>query len=42
MSIKKRYVALLVAAGIGGGWLTLGRSAAVMHYTSDTEFCLSC
>ncbi|HHF3271910.1 TPA: NapC/NirT family cytochrome c [Vibrio alginolyticus] len=42
MSIKKRYVALLVAAGIGVGWLTLGGSAAVMHYTSDSEFCLSC
>ncbi|WP_045500060.1 NapC/NirT family cytochrome c [Vibrio hyugaensis] len=42
MSIKKRYVALLVAAGVGVGWLTLGGSAAVMHYTSDTEFCVSC
>ncbi|EIV8654570.1 NapC/NirT family cytochrome c [Vibrio parahaemolyticus] len=42
MSIKKRYIALLVAAGVGVGWLTLGGSAAVMHYTSDTEFCVSC
>ncbi|PFG58698.1 trimethylamine-N-oxide reductase (cytochrome c) cytochrome c-type subunit TorY [Vibrio sp. ES.051] len=42
MSIKKRYVALLAVAGIVVGWLTLGGTAAVMHYTSDTEFCLSC
>ncbi|NIY91452.1 NapC/NirT family cytochrome c [Vibrio diazotrophicus] len=42
MSIKKRYVALLMLVGIGIGWLTLGGSAAIMHYTSDTEFCLSC
>lgn len=42
MSIKKRYIALIAAVGIGIGWLTLGGSAAVMHYTSSTEFCLSC
>ncbi|EGU33788.1 NapC/NirT family cytochrome c [Vibrio scophthalmi] len=42
MSLKKRYVALLVAAGCAVGWLTLGGTAAVMHYTSSTEFCLSC
>lgn len=42
MSIKKRYVALLVAIGVAIGWVTLGGSAAVMHYTSSTEFCLSC
>lgn len=39
MSIKKRYVALLVAIGVAIGWVTLGGSAAVMHYTSSTEFC---
>lgn len=33
MSIKKRYVALLVAIGVAIGWVTLGGSAAVMHYT---------
>lgn len=42
MSIKKRYIALVAAAGMGIGWLTLGGTAAVMHYTSDTEFCVSC
>ncbi|MEZ8152148.1 NapC/NirT family cytochrome c [Vibrio splendidus] len=42
MSIKKRYIALIAAVGIGIGWLTLGGTAAVMHYTSSTEFCTSC
>lgn len=42
MSIKKRYVALIAVIGIAIGWLTLGGTAAVMHYTSSTEFCLSC
>lgn len=42
MSFKKRYVALLVVIGVAIGWATLGGSAAVMHYTSSTEFCLSC
>lgn len=42
MSLKKRYIALLVVAGIAIGWLTLGGSAAVMHYTSSSEFCVSC
>ncbi len=42
MAVKKRYLALLVVIGIGIGWLTLGGSAAIMHYTSSTEFCLSC
>ena len=39
---KKRYIALIAAVGIGIGWLTLGGAAAVMHYTSSTEFCVSC
>jgi trimethylamine-N-oxide reductase (cytochrome c) cytochrome c-type subunit TorY len=42
MFIKKRYLTLTIIAGIVVGWLTLGGSAAVMHYTSSTEFCLSC
>lgn len=42
MSIKKRYIALIAVAGIAVGWLTLGGTAAVMHYTSSTEFCVSC
>ncbi len=42
MAIKKRYIALLTICGIAIGWLTLGGTAAVMHHTSDTEFCLSC
>ena len=42
MSIKKRYIAVIAAIGIGIGWLTLGGTAAVMHYTSSTEFCVSC
>ncbi len=29
MSIKKRYVALLVAIGVAIGWVTLGGSAAL-------------
>lgn len=42
MSIRKRYIALITVIGITIGWLTLGGTAAVMHYTSSTEFCLSC
>ncbi len=42
MFIKKRYLTLTIIAGIVVGWLTLGGTAAVMHYTSSTEFCLSC
>ncbi|MCG9702581.1 NapC/NirT family cytochrome c [Vibrio natriegens] len=42
MTMKKRTIILLLAVGIGVGWLTLGGSAAVMHYTSSTEFCVSC
>lgn len=42
MTIKKRYIALIAAVGIGIGWLTLGGTAAVMHYTSSTDFCVSC
>ncbi len=40
--MKKRYIILLLLVGIGLGWLTLGGTAAVMHYTSSTEFCVSC
>ncbi|MGB2079450.1 MAG: NapC/NirT family cytochrome c [Vibrio sp.] len=40
--MKKRYLALGALLCIGIGWLTLGGTAAVMHATSDTEFCLSC
>ncbi|WP_117233817.1 NapC/NirT family cytochrome c [Vibrio maerlii] len=42
MSIKKRYVAIIAILGIAVGWITLGGTAAVMHYTSSTEFCVSC
>ncbi|WP_039958493.1 NapC/NirT family cytochrome c [Vibrio sinaloensis] len=42
MSIKKRYLLLIAAVGVGIGWVTLGGTAAVMHYTSSTEFCVSC
>ncbi len=42
MSVKKRYIALLIIVGMVIGWVTLGGTAAVMHYTSSTEFCLSC
>lgn len=41
-SIKKRTIVLISLVGIAIGWLTLGGTAAVMHYTSSTEFCLSC
>ncbi|KXF82279.1 NapC/NirT family cytochrome c [Enterovibrio coralii] len=42
MKVKKRFVALVAAIGIAVGWLTLGGTAAVMHATSSTEFCVSC
>lgn len=42
MTIKKRNLVLLVLTGVAIGWFTLGGSAAVMNYTSKTEFCLSC
>ncbi len=42
MSIKKRYIAVMIIVGMVIGWITLGGAAAVMHYTSSTEFCLSC
>ncbi|MFV0450585.1 MAG: NapC/NirT family cytochrome c [Vibrio sp.] len=42
MSLKKRYIAAIAVVGIVIGWLTLGGTAAVMHYTSSTEFCVSC
>ncbi|HIF9368571.1 TPA: NapC/NirT family cytochrome c [Photobacterium damselae] len=42
MKIKKTTVAVLVAAGIGIGWLTLGGTHYVLEKTSSTEFCLSC
>ncbi|KHT57937.1 cytochrome C [Photobacterium gaetbulicola] len=40
--MKRLNVAAIAIVGIFIGWLTLGGSAAVMHYTSSTEFCLSC
>lgn len=40
--MKKRYIALIAIIGIGIGWLTLGGTAAVLHATSSTEFCVSC
>lgn len=42
MFIKKRYIALISLVGVIAGWMTLGGTAAVMHYTSSTEFCTSC
>jgi len=42
MRIKKRYVTIISLLGIILGWLTLGGTAAVMHYTSNTEFCVAC
>ena len=39
---KKWVLPLGVIAGIVIGWFTLGGTAYVMHYTSSTEFCLSC
>lgn len=40
--MKKRYLALGAVVCIAIGWLTMGGTAAVLHATSDTEFCLSC
>ena len=42
MRYKKRLMAFIAAVSLGIGWLTLGGTAAIMHYTSSTEFCLSC
>ncbi len=42
MSIKKYFVLFIAILGMLIGWLTLGGSAAVMHFTSSTEFCISC
>ncbi|CAH0536907.1 NapC/NirT family cytochrome c [Vibrio marisflavi] len=42
MAIKKRYVLLIAIIGIGTGWITLGGTAAVLHYTSSEKFCISC
>ena len=42
MKVKKTLLALVVLVGIIIGWITLGGTAAVMHYTSSTEFCVSC
>ncbi|MFA0087853.1 NapC/NirT family cytochrome c [Vibrio sp. 10N.261.51.F12] len=42
MNIKKRHVLLITLVGILIGWLTFGGSAAIMHKTSSTEFCISC
>lgn len=38
--MKKTIVILLI--GLAIGWVTLGGTQAIMHATSDTEFCLSC
>ncbi len=40
--MKKRHIAIIAFIGILIGWLTLGGTAAVLNYTSSTEFCLSC
>ncbi|MEZ9523943.1 NapC/NirT family cytochrome c [Enterovibrio norvegicus] len=42
MKIKKRVIALIATVGILIGWASLGGSAAIMHATSSTEFCVSC
>lgn len=42
MKLNKYTIGLLTIIGIVIGWVTLGGSAAVMHMTSSTEFCLSC
>lgn len=42
MLIKKRFVVLAAVVGLFVGWLSLGGTAALFHYTSSTEFCVSC
>ncbi|WP_375748114.1 NapC/NirT family cytochrome c [Vibrio sp. HN007] len=42
MAINKRSIAFIAAVGILIGWISLGGAAAIMHYTSSTEFCVSC
>lgn len=40
--MKKRYIVLIGIIGVVIGWLTLSGTAAVLHATSTTEFCVSC
>lgn len=42
MKLNKKLLAVVVIVGVVIGWITLGGTAAVMHYTSSTEFCVSC
>ncbi|WP_318474236.1 NapC/NirT family cytochrome c [Photobacterium leiognathi] len=42
MKFKKRTAVLLLAIGVGVGWLTLATTQTVLHKTSDTKFCISC
>lgn len=42
MSLKKYVIMSVAILGILTGWLTLGGAASLFHYTSSTEFCLSC
>lgn len=42
MTHNKRFVLFIAVIGVVIGWLTLGVTAAVLHYTSSTTFCLSC
>jgi len=42
MAINKRSIMFIAAVGVFIGWISLGGTAAVMHYTSGSEFCTSC
>ncbi len=42
MQIRKRYILLIACVGVVLGWIVLGGTAAIMHKTSSTEFCVSC
>ncbi|MEI8671033.1 NapC/NirT family cytochrome c [Vibrio sp. SA48] len=42
MQVKKRYISIIIVVGTIIGWVTLGGTATIMHYTSSTEFCVSC
>lgn len=41
-NIKKSQIAIIAILGAIGGWLLFGGTTAILHYTSSTEFCVSC
>ncbi|WCE31629.1 NapC/NirT family cytochrome c [Vibrio sp. SCSIO 43137] len=42
MKLNKRLLLITGITGLVIGWVSLGGTAAMMHFTSSTEFCVSC